>query len=271
MAEAFTDGPGGLPGNDDLGATSAWYVWAALGMYPVTPGADTLALHGPSFPLLRIRRASGDIELRGGGRSPFVQSLSFESVAMTHTWLRYADIASGATLTFRMGDAPSAWGTAPSDVPPSFQAGWTPPSAAAPLGPNLAQGKPALGSGACASGESAAKAFDAALANDSKWCSSEASAWLQVDLGAVHDITSFVIAHAGLGGEVTDRNTRAFTIATSLDAITWRTVVSVTDNTASRTYHPVASHPARYVRLTVQQPGADGVSRIYEVEVYGPM
>ena len=270
MAESFTDGPGGLPGNDDLGATSAWYVWAALGMYPVTPGADTLALHGPSFPLLRIRRASGDIELRGGGRSPFVQSLSVGSIATTRSWLHYDDLASGAILTFSMGDAPSAWGTAQSDVPPSFQAGWTPPSAAPRLGPNLAAGKPALGSSGCASGASAAKAFDAALANDSKWCSSDAPAWLQVDLGAVRDITSFVIAHAGLGGEVTDRNTRAFTLATSLDAITWRTAVSVTDNTASRTYHPVAPLPARHVRLTVQQPGADGVSRIYELEVHGP-
>ncbi|HEU4731237.1 MAG TPA: GH92 family glycosyl hydrolase [Kofleriaceae bacterium] len=41
MAEGFNTTAGGLPGNDDLGATSAWYVWAALGMYPATPGADT--------------------------------------------------------------------------------------------------------------------------------------------------------------------------------------------------------------------------------------
>src|ERR1051325_12179326 len=47
MTDGFNTSAGGLPGNDDLGATSAWYVWAALGMYPATPGADTLALHGP--------------------------------------------------------------------------------------------------------------------------------------------------------------------------------------------------------------------------------
>src|SRR4030081_3205757 len=56
MNESFTTGAGGLPGNDDLGATSAWYVWAALGMYPATPGTDTLALHGPLFPSIFIDR-----------------------------------------------------------------------------------------------------------------------------------------------------------------------------------------------------------------------
>jgi predicted alpha-1,2-mannosidase len=54
MSQGFNTTAGGLPGNDDLGATSAWYVWAALGMYPATPGADTLALHGPAFPSILI-------------------------------------------------------------------------------------------------------------------------------------------------------------------------------------------------------------------------
>ena len=65
MNESFTTGAGGLPGNDDLGATSAWYVWAALGMYPPTPGADTLALHGPLFPSILIDRPGGDIQING--------------------------------------------------------------------------------------------------------------------------------------------------------------------------------------------------------------
>ncbi len=54
MRHAFTADPRGLPGNDDLGATSAWYVWAALGLYPYVPGTDTLIAHGPSFPRMTL-------------------------------------------------------------------------------------------------------------------------------------------------------------------------------------------------------------------------
>ncbi len=87
MNESFTTGAGGLPGNDDLGATSAWYVWAALGMYPATPGADTLALHGPLFPsVLDRQRPSGTIQITGSGAgqgAQYVQSLSVNGVPTT--------------------------------------------------------------------------------------------------------------------------------------------------------------------------------------------
>ena len=45
----YTPTPGGLPGNDDGGALSSWYVWAAIGMYPETPGVGTLAGANPAF------------------------------------------------------------------------------------------------------------------------------------------------------------------------------------------------------------------------------
>src|SRR5258707_4299796 len=77
MNESFTTGAGGLPGNDDLGATSAWYGWAAMGMYPVTPRADTLAIHRPSFPSILIQRAGGNIHMNGSSSTPpYVQRLT---------------------------------------------------------------------------------------------------------------------------------------------------------------------------------------------------
>lgn len=56
---AFTDLPSGLPGNDDLGALSSWYVWAALGLYPDLPGKADLALAAPLFPRARVRLRDG--------------------------------------------------------------------------------------------------------------------------------------------------------------------------------------------------------------------
>lgn len=56
---AFTDQPSGLPGNDDLGALSSWYVWSALGLYPDLPGKADLALGAPLFPKARVHLRHG--------------------------------------------------------------------------------------------------------------------------------------------------------------------------------------------------------------------
>lgn len=53
------DRPDGIPGNDDLGAMSAWYVWSALGLYPAIPGSARLMLTAPLFARAEIRRADG--------------------------------------------------------------------------------------------------------------------------------------------------------------------------------------------------------------------
>ncbi|MFC0032331.1 GH92 family glycosyl hydrolase [Micromonospora chaiyaphumensis] len=275
MNESFTTGPGGLPGNDDLGATSAWYVWSALGMYPPTPGADTLALHGPIFPSILVDRPAGDVQItaaNAGQGNQYVQSLAVNGSASRRTWLRYGDLAGGATLSYTMGGTPSVWGTDPADAPPSFTDGASPPAAAPDLGANLAAGRPATGSAACNAAEGPEKAFDGRLGSASKWCSlASGTKFLQVDLGANRTVGSFVVKHAGLGGENTGWNTGAFTIDTSTDGSTWTTRAAVSGNRASRTYHPVPATTARYVRLTVTTPTNNGntAARIGEFEVYG--
>jgi predicted alpha-1,2-mannosidase len=275
MNESFTTGAGGLPGNDDLGATSAWYVWSALGMYPATPGADTLVLHGPLFPSILIDRPTGDIQINASGAgqgSPYVQSFARNGVSQTRSFIRYPDVAAGATLAYTMGSSPSSWGTAASDVPPSFNQGWTPPPAAPDLGTNLALNRPATGSASCNATETPAKAFDGRLGVDTKWCSTATGTkFLQVDLGSAMNVSSFVVKHAGLGGENTGWNTGAFAIQTSTDGSTFTTRVSVSGNRSSRTFHPISAASARFVRLNVTTPTNNGnaAARIDEFEVYG--
>ena len=55
----YSDAPVDEPGNDDLGAISSWYVWAAIGLYPVTPGTASLALASPLFPVVRLLLPDG--------------------------------------------------------------------------------------------------------------------------------------------------------------------------------------------------------------------
>lgn len=276
MQETFTTGAGGLPGNDDLGATSAVYVWGALGLFPVAPGADVLALHGPLFQSATVQLANGNIlQINGtnaGQGNQYVQSLTVNGGSTTRTYLRYPDIANGATLSFTMGGSPNTnWGINPADAPPSFNDGWTPPAAAPNLGTNLALARPATGSTSCAAAEGPDKAVDGSLMNNSKFCSSTSPIFLQVDLGANQTVTSFVVKHAGLGGETTGWNTGAFNIQTSTDGSNWTTRVTVSGNRTSRTYHPIGAVTARYVRLNITTPTNNGnnAARIYEFEVYG--
>jgi predicted alpha-1,2-mannosidase len=274
MSDGFNTTAGGLPGNDDLGATSAWYVWAALGMYPATPGADTLALHGPSFPSILIQRAAGNVTLTASGVSAsnaFVQGVTVNGTATTRSFVRYPDLAAGGALVYTMAASPGTWGTGAGDVPPSFTAGAAPPPPAPALGANLALGRPVTASAACATTESAANAVDGSLANNSKWCSVTAGASLQVDLGSSQQVASFVVKHAGLGGETTGWNTGAFAIDTSTDGSTFTTVVNVTGSRSSRTFHPITARTARFVRLRSLTPTNNGntATRIYELEVYG--
>lgn len=270
---AFTADPGGLPGNDDLGATSAWYVWAALGLYPATPGADTLVLHGPLFSSETLQLAGGStLQINGSGAgdtNPYVQSLTVNGTASNQAWLHYSDIANGGTLNFTMGSSPSTWANS-ATPPPAFNDGFTPPATAPALGANLALNKPVTSSATCASNESAANAVDGVLKGDSKWCSSVSPSFLQVDLGSIQPVGSFVLKNAGLGGETTAWNTNTYTIQISTDNTNWTTVVNVAGNQGSRVLNSITQQSARYVRLNITKPTntADTATRLYELEVY---
>ncbi len=124
-------GPGGMPGNDDLGTMSAWYVFAALGMFPETPGTANLVLANPLFPSMTVHRPSGQvITINAPGASAttyYVQSLMANGQSSTQPWLPPSFIAKGGTLDYTLSTTPNtSWGAAPGDAPPSFQYGETP-------------------------------------------------------------------------------------------------------------------------------------------------
>ena len=77
-------GPVDEPGNDDLGALSSWYVWAAVGLYPVTPGTADLALASPLFPEVVITLPDArQLVLSAPGASattPYIQGLTASGV-----------------------------------------------------------------------------------------------------------------------------------------------------------------------------------------------
>jgi predicted alpha-1,2-mannosidase len=123
LAAQFTDTPGGLPGNDDLGAMSSWCVWAALGMFPVVPGEDVLVLNTPLFPEVTITvpgHAPIRIEAPGAPEATYVASATLDGEPLEQAWIRFGRIARGATLTFATATEPSDWGAARTAAPPSL-------------------------------------------------------------------------------------------------------------------------------------------------------
>ena len=117
----FPSGPEGLPGNDDAGSMSAWFVLGALGLYPMAPGAprwelgaplvDRAVLHlhpthfeGGTFVIEVERTAPSD---------GIVQSAALNGAPLERAWLTHDELTAGGTLHLLLGPAPSGWGAAP--------------------------------------------------------------------------------------------------------------------------------------------------------------
>lgn len=122
--ELFTAKPSGLPGNDDGGALSSWYVFSALGLYPEIPGVAGFAIGTPLFPKAIIHLENGKtIRILAEQSSPenyYIQSLQLNGHDYKSPWIEWSALKKGATLDFNLGDKPSDWGTDPKQSPPSF-------------------------------------------------------------------------------------------------------------------------------------------------------
>lgn len=125
VSEVFSDAPDGLPGNDDLGATSAWLVWAMLGLYPEVPGVGGLVVGSPLFPRVTLHLENGkELIIVGEGAArdaPYVESLTLDGVPVTRAWLDWSALANGGELVFTLGRAPNpAWASGASERPPAM-------------------------------------------------------------------------------------------------------------------------------------------------------
>ncbi|WP_030802778.1 GH92 family glycosyl hydrolase [Streptomyces sp. NRRL F-2799] len=129
MRQLWSTGPGGIPGNDDLGAMSAWYVFSAMGMYPQVPSRSELVLASPLFERVEINRPTGDdISIRAEGAAadaPYVQSLKVNGRSSDRAWLPASFVRDGGRLDYRLSTTPNrAWGA--QNPPPSFRQGEQP-------------------------------------------------------------------------------------------------------------------------------------------------
>ncbi|QEM05060.1 hypothetical protein DIU31_016635 [Mucilaginibacter rubeus] len=115
MLNRFKATPGGLPGNDDLGSTSSWYVFSSLGIYPVCPGNPLYAIGAPLFKSVTLHLPNGKKFIIGSNNSSaknnYVQALHVNGKAWQQLALPHSVVVKGGAMTFDMGKAPGNWPT----------------------------------------------------------------------------------------------------------------------------------------------------------------
>ena len=125
MDKMYTSAPDGYCGDEDNGQTSAWYVFSALGFYPVCPGSGQYVLGSPIFPKATIQLENGKkveiTSVNNKKENVYVKALKVNGKNYTRNFLEINTLKKGMKLNFRMDNEPDfTRGTKQSDEPYSF-------------------------------------------------------------------------------------------------------------------------------------------------------
>ncbi len=125
MNRMYKATPDGYCGDEDNGQTSAWYVFSAMGFYPVTPATDQYVLGAPLFKKITLNLESGkNVVINADNNSAenrYVQNLTWDGKAYTKNWISHSALQKGAVLNFNMVAAPNKnRGTDPAAFPYSL-------------------------------------------------------------------------------------------------------------------------------------------------------
>lgn len=125
MDRMYTPGPDGYCGDEDNGQTSAWYVFSALGFYPVCPGTDEYVIGAPLFKKATLHFENGNnlvIDAQNNSKENlYIESLRVNGQESPRNYLKHADLLQGGTIEFKMGSQPNLnRGINDDDAPYSF-------------------------------------------------------------------------------------------------------------------------------------------------------
>ncbi|MBQ4850275.1 GH92 family glycosyl hydrolase [Pseudoalteromonas sp. MMG012] len=125
MDTLSSDKPDGLAGNDDVGQMSAWYIFSAMGFYPVSPGDLSYAIGAPQVEKVTLKLAgnkSFTTFAKGlSEQNKYIQSVTLNGKAFTRNYLTHNDIVAGGELRYVMGNKPNKqWGKNITARPPAL-------------------------------------------------------------------------------------------------------------------------------------------------------
>jgi predicted alpha-1,2-mannosidase len=107
LRDLFFDGPDGLPGNDDLGATSSWALFAQLGLFPEIPGVGGFALSSPAFESVTLKLDDRKFEILASGapQKIYIESVTLDGKPVSN-WIWWNQMAKSSKLEFKLSSVP---------------------------------------------------------------------------------------------------------------------------------------------------------------------
>ncbi|EOA59150.1 hypothetical protein HMPREF1214_01298 [Bacteroides sp. HPS0048] len=110
MHELYQNSPAGLCGNEDCGQMSAWYVFSAMGFYPVDPVSGKYEIGTPLFPEMQMHLSNGNtftvLAPTVSKENIYIQAVKFDGKPYSKSYITHEQIMEGATLEFEMGNTP---------------------------------------------------------------------------------------------------------------------------------------------------------------------
>jgi hypothetical protein len=242
----------GYPGDEDNGEMSAWYIFSALGFYPLQMGSPDYAVGSPLFTKATVHLAGGsDLVINApenSAKNVYVQGLRVNGMPWTSTSLPHDLLAKGGTLDFDMGPNPSRWGTGPNDAPASITKGEQAP---APLADVTGPGK--------------GTASDAALFDNTSKTEAQVST-VQYQLAAPgNPVSSYTLTS---GKQADDPS--SWVLSGSTDGQHWTTLDARMNQTfqwRDQTRPFQIAHPGSYTYYRLQL--TSGPATLSEVELLG--
>ncbi|WP_018216418.1 GH92 family glycosyl hydrolase [Salinispora vitiensis] len=240
----------GYAGDEDNGETSAWYLFSALGFYPLQVGSENYVIGSPLFTKATVHLDNGKkIVVNAPNNSAdnvYVQGLKVNGKPYHQTSISHEVLAGGAVLDFSMGSQPSSWGSGEADLPPSLTPSGATPR---PMSDIAVTGGPA------------------ALADNTSTTSASVAAPVQWAVaGAPERVTHYTLT----SGPDTGTDPVGWQLQGSYDGDTWTTIDSrvaeeFTWRLQTRSF--AVDRPGRYLHYRLTPESGDSVPVLAEVEL----
>jgi predicted alpha-1,2-mannosidase len=252
----------GYPGDEDTGALSSWYVFSALGIYPLQSGTASYVIGSPLFPQATIHLPTGkNLTIDAVNNSisnVYVQSLTLNGRPVNATHLSQSQLADGGVLRFTMGPSLSAWGSAAADAPASLSS--------AGSGTTLLQDAAAPGAGTAtgSGGTDVSALFDDTSATQVTFNS--ATPWMRYDLPQPARVAYYTLTSGSVAGDPA-----AWSLQGSNDGTTWTTLDTRSGQTFTdrqQTKDFAVAHPGDYrdYRLEVTANSGTATTTLSEIQ-----
>ncbi|MPZ94849.1 MAG: glycoside hydrolase family 92 protein [Propionibacteriales bacterium] len=252
----------GYAGDEDNGETSAWYLFASLGLYPLQMGSADLVIGSPQFTKATLHLEHGeDLVINAPDNSRdnvYVQGVKVNGEAWSKTSVPHALLAEGGTVDFDMGSEPSSWGTAPKDAPTSITSGSKAP---APL-----EDRTRAASVHTSAGDGAALRDDT---SGTDWSFDGEAGWVEYRFTRPQRLERFYTLTSGSAGPAPS----GWVLKASNDGTTWTTLDSRSDEVfewGAYTRPFAVENRARFKQFRLELVGTPGAtSSLSEIELFG--